>query len=134
MKGLLSLLIGLSLGCVSCTRDVTPKPVADQTTDTAESFSLRADIPIYPDARMPDNKSNVRSNGGQTRLELVMRTSDPIEKVAKFYVKELKLDRSKEGNAVRLMGRTPKGNYAIVDLTKVDNDTLISAVAIAIDK
>jgi hypothetical protein len=135
MKLLLALLLCLSFGCISCKRDETPKPKAGAAAmdpDSPEYLSHKADIPLYPDAHLPDNKSNVRSDGEQTRIELVMRTSDAPHKVAAFYVDKLKLERSKEGEAIRLMGKTPKGNYAIIDIKKDGADTSVSGVAIAI--
>jgi hypothetical protein len=132
------LLLALVCCCLvlgaGCTRDTTPakKPEQEAAMDpnSPEYLSFKADIPIYPNSRLPDNKSNVRSDGEQTRIELIMLSSDSPTAVASFYVEKLKLERTKEGDKVRLMGKTPKGNYAIIDLQKQGADTKIAAVAI----
>ncbi|MEZ0325496.1 MAG: hypothetical protein ACAH95_06295 [Fimbriimonas sp.] len=100
-------------------------------TTSPEELSAKADIPLYPDAHLPDNKSNLRSDGSETRIELFMVTPDAADKVAAFYVERLKLEKSKDEKGTHLMGRTPKGNYAIITVSREGKDTKIKAVAIA---
>jgi hypothetical protein len=113
----------------ACGPKSTP-PVAADPPSSPEELAKQADIPLYPDAVLPDKKSNVRTDGKQTRYELIMATPDAPEKVLRFYKEALKLESHKEASSYRLLGRTPSGNYAMIDISPDGKSTKINAVSI----
>ncbi len=134
LRSFLLLLIAFTaIGCKI--DDSSGKPDnSNATASSPDEMAEQADIPVYPGASLPDNQSNVRTDGSQTRIELIMVTKDSPEQVAKFYTEKLKLDRSKEGETIRMMGLTPKGNYAIVTAAKEPERTKVIAVSVGTSK
>ncbi|HSI71580.1 MAG TPA: hypothetical protein VK934_00265 [Fimbriimonas sp.] len=124
-------LLFIAVAALSCTSGQLPAP--PEAPASPEGLAAQADIPIYPNAVLPDQKSNVRSDGKQTRYELVISTSDAPQKVSEFYQEKLKLKAHKDGTTIRLLGRTPKGFYAKIDVTSDGKTTKIDAVSIAGD-
>jgi hypothetical protein len=99
--------------------------------ESPESLAGRADVPIYPGATLPEGKSNVRSDGQQTRFELVMESEDAALDVNAFYERESGFESRPDGDGFTLMGRTPKGHYAMVTVQREAEVTKIVAVSIA---
>jgi hypothetical protein len=133
MRPICAVVIVASFLSVSCSRpSEPPKNAGDIATEASspEALSAKADIPIYPDATLPEKQSNVRTDGKQARYEIVMMTDDAPQKVSDYYVKELNLQSKKVDSGFELMGLTPKGAYAIVNVKPQSNRTKIVAVSV----
>ena len=74
---------------------------------------------------------DVITDGEQTRYEIIMLTKDSASKVASYYQDTLKLESTKDGDAYKLFGFTPKHNSASIDISKHDEMTKIDVVSLA---
>jgi hypothetical protein len=115
-------------------------PVSKPTTAGPQGEALSperlaelVDIPLYPGASAPSGKSKapLKDASGGTRYELIQVTADPVAKVAAFYKEKLALDTLVSGNSGTAMGKSPKGNYLILTLSRTGDETTIKANAIA---
>ncbi len=133
----------LVLGCsrdpgIADSKDLSTKettaniPLAGGKPEEGELLSptelaAKADVPLYPGAELPDGKSNVRSDQGSSRYEILMSSPDPVDKILKFYGQKLqKAERMPGGD--NLMGMTPKGHYASVKVVRGEDKTDITVV------
>lgn len=103
----------LLLGAAGCETGGTAKPqIAAKSTEapanvemSAEEMAKKEGIPIYPGSQTPSGESSVTSGAGETRYELVMVTSDSINKVADFYRQKIAgLDGKVTGDTADFMG------------------------------
>jgi hypothetical protein len=121
-----------------CTRDpaVTTRSeqehehTPDGIVESPEALAAKADILIYPESKLPEGESNVRTDGKQTRYEIVMLTPDSVQQVEEYYWREAKLEAISADKGRRLLGLTPKGHYAKVEIIAEDKGTRIVAVTV----
>ena len=97
---------------------------------TMEQFVERQGVPLYPGASVGDG-GTVTPGEPETRYELTSTTSDSLEKVVAFYMKQLpKLNPSVDKGAADLVGPTPKGTLVHITLGTKDHKTTIKTSAI----
>lgn len=99
------------------------KPLGELATP--EDLAKKADVPIYPGATMPENRSNIKRDGPEARYEIILLTKDKPEKVFAFY-KE-KLPRG-EMIGTQYMPRTPKGNFGSISAEPEGDQTRVTIV------
>ena len=138
------LLIIVAFVLFGCQREVpTAVPPATASGTPREEASLTPyglaqamDIPVYPGAEAPDGRSRApfEDSHGGTRYELVLTTSDPLEKVVGFYRDKLKLDVMTTAGTAQAIGKTPRGNDLILSISREGATTAIHAKAIAYGK
>jgi hypothetical protein len=126
MKFVSFALIAFALaGCQS----TAPEPV--KKSDLAESpqqLAAEAGIPLYPNADMPEGKSNIKSTATGTRYEIVMAAHASEEEVLRFYKDKLNLTPIPDTKS--LMGTGPGGELIKIDLSRKGDVTEIDAVSI----
>ncbi|MGV3618951.1 MAG: hypothetical protein ACO1SV_26795 [Fimbriimonas sp.] len=133
MRRLLPLLV---LALVGCSREPAPAPkpvtgVPQGELATPQELAQKADVPLYPDAKTPEKRSNIRRDGAEIRYELIQITKDTPAKVLAFYKEKLP-----KGQQVgeQWMGMTPKGHFASVSATPEGGATMISVVVRSTEK
>lgn len=100
-----------------------------------QDLATHADLPVYPGADFPEGKSSVAAQGNESRVEIVMTTKDPVQKVSKFYASALQnAEVAGTTNTQRVMGLTKSGSYAMVTVEKLGENTEIHAVSRRSDK
>ena len=145
-----SLLAGIALlvaiGCSGPASETkSTAPAGDQASSqpgptlTPEEIAKTVEVPLYPGATAPDGLSRApaKDQAGDTRYELVLRTADPVEKVAAWYEKETKLEGMREGGSAQLIGKTASGHDAMITITPDESEkgkTRIRVAAIVYQK
>jgi hypothetical protein len=125
------------LALVGCSREPAPAPqtesgAAQGELATPQELAQKADVPLYPDAKFPENRSNIkRGDDGEVRYELIQITKDAPAKVLAFY--KGKLSRGQQVGE-QWMGMTPKGQFASVSATPEGAATKISVVVRSTEK
>ena len=98
-----------------------------------QEVAQQCDVPIYPGAKAPDGMSRLarKNQDGSTTYDLVLTTPDPPQKVASFYAHGLNLPTTRSKSGLRLMGKTPKKNDAIVTIESEAGQTVVRISSMA---
>lgn len=119
-----------------CSRQESPRPAegagkGEEAVLTPQSLAEKADVPIYPGAKVPDGRSRAPYEipNGETRVEIVMETPDPLAKVIAFY--EAKVKQIGNASGPLVAGKTPKGNDVLINVSRDGKLTTIKVNAIA---
>jgi hypothetical protein len=96
-------------------------------------MAAKCDVPIYPGAQAPDDLSRMprTDTDGNSHLELVLTSKDPIKKVADYYSKALKLPASKSDDSLSIVGKSPHNNEIILQIVREGGQTVIRIHSIA---
>jgi hypothetical protein len=139
-----ALTVALATLLCACSREpsIPDKPSDDpsaRTTtihnppQTPQAASTACDVPMYPGAKAPDGMSRMPrvNQDGSTTYNLVLTTNDTPQKVADFYSNDLKIAPVKTDIGLRIMGKTPKKNDAIVTIESEAGETVVRISSIA---
>lgn len=125
------LLLVTAIGCTEQGSSSAPttKPLGELSTP--QDLAAKADVPIYPGASLPENRSNIKRDGAEARYEIFLLTPDKPDKVMAFYKEKLP-----KGQMVgtQYMPLTPKGNYGSITATPEGSLTKISIVVRSTEK
>ncbi len=121
-------LLGIALSLVACNSG--PKPGDDVTPDQLAEY---ADVPIYPNGKIPDGLSRVpsKNEAGEMHYDLVMTTGEPPQVVANWYEKNTGLTAEGSNTNWGLSGITKKGNSVFISIFREQDYTKIVVSSIA---
>ncbi len=112
--------------------DPSARTTTNYTPPTPEELSKLCDVPMYPGSKAPDGLSRMpRKDADGTHYELVLTTNDPVEKAAKFYLSYMKQPPGPGGKAPTVVGTTPHGNMAIIQVSSEGDHTVVRIKSIA---
>jgi hypothetical protein len=96
-----------------------------------EELLQKADLEQYPGSSMPEGKSSVSVKGEETRVEVVMLTSDSVQKVIDFYKKAVSHPEvTGKGDRQALLGTTEHQGFARIFAVRKKAQTEIQAVTL----
>lgn len=126
--GIAAALLGSVCGCNNA-----PKPGEEMTPEQLSEF---ADVPLYPNAKVPDGESHVpqKDAAGEMNYEIVQTTGDSPQSVSEWYEKRLGWRSQGSNLDWNLMGITKKGNEAAIGIYKEGDFTRITIRSIAHSK
>lgn len=100
-----------------------------------QDLAAKCDVPLYPGAKAPEGMNRMpRRDPEGIHYDLVLTTPDPPRKVIQYYATSLKLNASTTGGALAVMGKTPKGNDAIIAVASEGGQTVVRIQALAYAK
>ena len=113
-----SLLFGFAVaifGLAVCGCNNAPKAGEELTPEQLAEYS---DVPLYPNAKVPDGESHVPKpdDAGDMHYELVQVTGDSPQGVSTWYEKKMGWRAQGSNTSWNLMGTTKQGNDATIGI------------------
>jgi hypothetical protein len=87
---------------------------------------------MYPGSKAPDGMSRLpRKDAEGVHYDLVLTTSDSPKRVIDFYTTQLKVRPAASEDGSMLVGKTPKGNDALISVAAEGGQTVVRIRALA---
>jgi hypothetical protein len=108
---------------------VTSEPQGKAIFRTAQEVIDKLKLPVYPKSAVdPETVTkSVLNEQGEYRLNVVLRSGDPVPKVAKFYEEAIGSTKSEKPNGFDIMGRTQTGAFILMSVTREGDQTVVRA-------